>query len=338
MSVLHSLQRRQSISPTCPSGGSWYACATDTRFVGCCQGTDVCSHGCSAGNLKPASFQPSDYDKLKDQECDAGSLWYTCQVTRPPFMGCCKTNPCSSGCPSGDLTAGFLSSNPAIAAVFLSSGAASSSASAVSSSTSSSLTSTSASSSVTTSSTTVSAASQTSSPAPVGTSVVVSTTPTNAPTTHKNTGAIAGGAVGGVAGLVLMVSLLAFFFRRRASQSRKQMDVSRASTWGAGKEAVAPDGNGGQAAMSEVPKHGHIATPTPSSPAPLYTPYTPELSANTTLFDTQQLGIEPHQSYELHSPVSSAPSASPPPRFPMPSPQERYSTPGNYSDGNAYRQ
>ena len=103
---------RQAFSPSCPSGGTFYACQSGTNFVGCCN-SEASSNGCSDGNLEPASFNTAYYGQFKDQECPTGSRWYTCTGTKPPFMGCCKSNPCSNdGCPAGDLTAGFLSSNP----------------------------------------------------------------------------------------------------------------------------------------------------------------------------------------------------------------------------------
>ncbi|OCK92398.1 uncharacterized protein K441DRAFT_570129, partial [Cenococcum geophilum 1.58] len=75
--------KRQAFRPSCPSGGNWYSCGYGSRFVGCCK-SQPCVNNCPAGNLEPASFDPSYYGKFPDQECSAGS-WYTCTGTTPPF-------------------------------------------------------------------------------------------------------------------------------------------------------------------------------------------------------------------------------------------------------------
>jgi len=178
--------KRQVFGPYCPSGGDWYSCGYGSRFVGCCK-SQPCVNDCPAGNLEPASFDPSYYDKFPDQQCPKGSLWYTCTNTKPAFMGCCKSNPCQqNGCPTEDLTPGFLSSNPAVAASFSPSGGSSAAASSTTSSTTS-----------TQSPTAVTAASKS---APVG--------------------AIAGGAAGGVAVLAIIIALL-IYYCRHATKSRK---------------------------------------------------------------------------------------------------------------------
>ena len=125
MSLNH---KRQAFGPYCPSGGDWYSCGYGSHFVGCCR-SQPCVHDCPAGNLEPASFDTSYYGQFPDQQCSAGQ-WYTCNFTTPAFMGCCKSNPCQNGCPTGDLTSGFLSSNPAVAAAFSPSGVTAASKSA----------------------------------------------------------------------------------------------------------------------------------------------------------------------------------------------------------------
>jgi hypothetical protein len=122
-------------SPSCPLGGQWYVCNSATsssKFVGCCT-SDPCSasaRGCTAGALRPASFNSSAYGTFADQECSAG-LFYTCAFTKPPFLGCCKSNPCSAGgCPTDDLAGAFLSGDPGKAEDFLGLNASRSSSSA----------------------------------------------------------------------------------------------------------------------------------------------------------------------------------------------------------------
>ena len=116
------LWSRQSFDPSCPSGGSWHVCPTGSKFVGCCSGSvDPCDEttSCPQKNIRPASFDVAEYGTFPDQTCAADSNWYTCAGTNPAFMGCCKSNPCSSGCPTEDLTAASLSDDEAAASAFM---------------------------------------------------------------------------------------------------------------------------------------------------------------------------------------------------------------------------
>lgn len=124
--------------PYCPTDGAiFYVCGNYTgNFIGCCTSNPCSSaNGCPSGNLKPASFDAAYYGDFHDQECSAG-LFYTCNNTKPPFLGCCKSNPCSQGCPSDSLAAVFLSGNPVDAADFLPPSGSSSSTASTSPSTS----------------------------------------------------------------------------------------------------------------------------------------------------------------------------------------------------------
>lgn len=113
---------RQNFEPLCHNGGDYHACDS-TRFVGCCDVNPcVAGGGCNVDALKPMSFQKNLFSMaFHDQVCSTGS-WYTCADTIPPFIGCCKSNPCAttSGCPDGDLVQGSLSSNPYDAALWFS--------------------------------------------------------------------------------------------------------------------------------------------------------------------------------------------------------------------------
>lgn len=185
---------RQAFSPSCKSGGTWYSCGSGSRFVGCCDSAP-CEYGCPDGNLKPASFDKNYYGKFSDQQCPTGSRWYTCSATDPPFLGCCKSNPCNqNGCPVGDLTAGFLSSNPQLAAAFSPSGGSPAATSN-----------------------------------PTASSKVSSSTPStiNSPSKSSNTGAIAGGTIAGVAAIALLIALLSIYCKKKSSKSRQHMNNSR---------------------------------------------------------------------------------------------------------------
>jgi hypothetical protein len=95
---------------SCPSGGFLNVCSghAESHFIGCCA-SNACSLGCSDGNLRNTSFEASLYHSSTDQICPQGASFYTCADLNPPFWGCCKTNPCTTGgCPPGDLEASFL--------------------------------------------------------------------------------------------------------------------------------------------------------------------------------------------------------------------------------------
>jgi len=70
---------------------------------------------------------------LSDQQCEAGQFWICTNAgnANPPFFGCCKSNPCTTGaCPVGDLAPAYLNAQPASYAVFVSVASASSSTTA----------------------------------------------------------------------------------------------------------------------------------------------------------------------------------------------------------------
>lgn len=184
------------------------------RFMGCCD-EDPCAHqmgNCSAPDLSPANFDESKSDDIPRQECVApytNQDWYTCPDGS--FIGCCKSDPCSDGCSYGDVIEARMSDDDTAAAIFSVPGE--SSVSRSSTSTSSSATSSSISAST----------SATSTP-------VTETTPTSAPSPDQGTtsgnetpvSTIIGGTVGGVAALILILSFLFLYFRRRSTaQGRK---------------------------------------------------------------------------------------------------------------------
>jgi cbb3-type cytochrome oxidase subunit 3 len=208
--------------PSCPLGGSWYVCGSGSKskFVGCC-GSDPCSptsNGCTAGNLYPASFNASAYGTFADQECSAG-LFYTCSATHPPFLGCCKSNPCAQGsCPQTDLASSFLSSDPGKAADFLPK------ASAIASSTSS------------TSSAT-------------GTSMPLTETHADR---SLSTGAIVGIAIGAVLLIGGLTGALMYMFGRRRRDRRDAERVSRLAS----KQDFDSTSTTPQMAMAPYPRDG----------------------------------------------------------------------------------
>lgn len=57
--------------PYCVAG-TWYACGSGSRFVGCCH-SEPCENGCHEGNIAPASFDPDFYGRFPDTSCGIGS-------------------------------------------------------------------------------------------------------------------------------------------------------------------------------------------------------------------------------------------------------------------------
>ncbi|RYP03882.1 hypothetical protein DL765_010374 [Monosporascus sp. GIB2] len=113
---------------SCPSGGSFYICSSSsTRFIGCCD-EDPCNDdregSCPESSLHPASFSSTNYLDIPAQSCAEpydNNTWWTCQQARPPFMGCCLSNPCNKGCSDDDLLPARLSDNTSEAASFITS-------------------------------------------------------------------------------------------------------------------------------------------------------------------------------------------------------------------------
>jgi hypothetical protein len=185
--------RQAFFGPYCPSGGDWYACSSGSNFVGCCR-IDPCVADCPIGDLEPASFDPAFYGKFPDQQCPKGSQWYTCADATPAFMGCCKSNPCESGCPIGDLTPGFLSSNPADACAFQPAEC--------------------------------SASPTTSEPASPTAPATMSTT---APPEHSHTPTrvVVGAATGGAVGFILIILLVVHWYRHTALTRKRQTEEAQ---------------------------------------------------------------------------------------------------------------
>jgi hypothetical protein len=189
------LNRGLAFGPSCPLGGQWFVCETGSNFVGCCN-KDPCTLGCMQGSLEPASFDPLFYETFPDLKCESGEF-YTCRDAKPPFMGCCKSNPCNEGCPTADLAGAFLGKNDATACRFYEDGCSSAS-------------STQTASTVSSNPTISSTRTPSSSAAPVQLS-----------TSYKSsTGPIVGAAVGGVAGIAIIVVLL-FYCYRHGVKSRR---------------------------------------------------------------------------------------------------------------------
>jgi len=72
--------------------------------------------------LRSSSFSPSSFDGILPLDCNnekGSSIWYTCNSTSPPFLGCCKSDPCGASCAQADLVPAMLSTDIAARGVFL---------------------------------------------------------------------------------------------------------------------------------------------------------------------------------------------------------------------------
>ena len=116
-----------SLGASCPKGGTFYTCQDSaTEFLGCCTSNPCTAEAggkCPQNNIRPTSFSSDSYDEILPQKCDSSepeALWYACKFNNPPFMGCCKSNPCASGsCPAKDLAAAVLADEPDNRQIFL---------------------------------------------------------------------------------------------------------------------------------------------------------------------------------------------------------------------------
>lgn len=182
---------------SCPSGGKFYVCDTATiRFLGCCT-SDPCSDGsgeCPTANLRTSSFSSDHYDDISAQNCvgaDAATSWFTCKAS-PPFLGCCKSDPCAAGsCAQANLIAAQLSDDQSKAQVFIGS--------------------------ATTTATATGSATATSSPS------------SSQSGTNLSTGAIAGIAVGAASVVLILLAFLAYKCcrgRRREAQAEAEKTYS----------------------------------------------------------------------------------------------------------------
>ena len=113
-----------AIDAQCPSNSTFLACNYGTRFLGCCLSTlssnEVCGTGCPTSSLTPLSFEKQYYNQVTSGTCaNSEGKWYTCPDVDPPFLGCCKSNPCQpGGCPAASLVAASLSEDQAQQAAY----------------------------------------------------------------------------------------------------------------------------------------------------------------------------------------------------------------------------
>ncbi|KAI1263928.1 hypothetical protein F5Y18DRAFT_391893 [Xylariaceae sp. FL1019] len=202
---------------TCPSGGDFYICQdSDVRFIGCCDTNPCGGNGgsCPSSSLHPGSFDTTHYDDIEAQSCaSSNALWYTC-TGGPTFLGCCSSNPCSNDsiCPDKDLDEAVLNTDESKASAFLTK-TATSTTSLFTSSTSTSI----SKGASTTSNLSLSTTSSTLSP----TMSTDSGSMGNTQESHKPPIAtIAGGIIGGVFVILVLLSCLFRYRRRKRNMER----------------------------------------------------------------------------------------------------------------------
>ncbi|KAK5628682.1 hypothetical protein RRF57_004397 [Xylaria bambusicola] len=138
---------RAKFGLTCPVDGQFFICQnSSTKFIGCCK-VDPCTSEldgvCPDSELFVASYSAASGMMFLQQDCADpfnGSIWYTCDNARPPFLGCCMNDPCNNGCLDGNLVAATLSNDLKNASQLMLSDTTSTTTDTISSSTSSSTT------------------------------------------------------------------------------------------------------------------------------------------------------------------------------------------------------
>lgn len=256
----------------CPgAAGSIYyllACTTNNGFLGCCTNQEGCYNDCDESDY--SNFTLSTYkthvprsfnSDIQSQRCDTGGDWYSCPEKNfeTNYIGCCATNPCTAGCPEGNYTRAFLSANPAAARFFYGLNASSLSFSIPVSTTLSTSAVSSGSSLVpftssvgSTSSTTISSSSTSYSSVSYPTTFTGSQVVETAST--PGTAVVAGSTVGGVAALLVIVALIAYRVRRKATSRRRHLDNFRVSSlWGGSGERKTENDTAGDDALAEAP-------------------------------------------------------------------------------------
>ncbi|KAL1793989.1 hypothetical protein ACET3X_007410 [Alternaria dauci] len=189
----------------CPSGGTWYACETGTKFLGCCM-SDPCVHGCFGDMLRPAGRSSSLYNLSPGGSCGGNTPMWTCNMA-PTFWGCCNEDPCmnNSTCPEGELEPSFWDRPDQYYYFHDLNVALSSTVPAA---------------------TAFSTASSTSTTPPSETSSTAA-----AASPSKVSSAVIGGAVGGSVGFLIIIAAIVFFlWRRRRNQKQKTVETEAAST------------------------------------------------------------------------------------------------------------
>ncbi|KAM7205423.1 hypothetical protein V8F20_003192 [Naviculisporaceae sp. PSN 640] len=116
---------------SCPYGGDIVACHDrgSVEFLGCCREAQdpfldcLSPHTCDPDYLEAMSFDMLTGASIPVQYCDdpkGDQIWWSCSYTDPPFLGCCKSNPCTRGyCPYEDLVPAKLSSDKNLRDQFL---------------------------------------------------------------------------------------------------------------------------------------------------------------------------------------------------------------------------
>jgi len=218
----------QSCNFSCPNGGTWFTCPDIPHFIGCCA-SDPCSNTIlqiACPDLHPASFNPDIYGLILPNDClnnASNNNWYTCSDTDPPFLGCCRSNPCKEGvCPPTDLIPAAWS-NQQQQQIFLDAPTPSTPQS-VATSLSIANESVATSSSIASESVTTSSSITSESERPTDSTIIMNSSVGSQENFRLSTGAIAGISVGVIIVTLTIVSLIAILMYYRGWHARRRSE------------------------------------------------------------------------------------------------------------------
>ncbi|KAI0514573.1 hypothetical protein F5B22DRAFT_233200 [Xylaria bambusicola] len=193
---------RTKFGLTCPVDGKFHICQkSSTKFIGCCK-VDPCTSEldgvCPDSELFVASYSAASGVMFLKQDCadPLNGSWYTCDNARPPFLGCCKNNPCNNGCLDGNLVAAALSNDPRNASQLMLPD--------------------------TTTTTTTGTISSSSSSSTTGTAVLPKGTESSSSSDGARAGMIAGISVAGV--VILLLVIAAYLWVKRRERARQESE------------------------------------------------------------------------------------------------------------------
>lgn len=327
----------------CPgAAGSVYyllACITNNGFLGCCTNQKGCYNECDASDY--SNFSISAYrthvaqsfnSNIQSQRCDVGGTWYSCaeENLATNFIGCCTTNPCTAGCPDGNYTRAFLAADVNAAKFFYGLNDSSMSFSMPYTTTTSTSAQSSGSTTIpfpssleftsgTTSSSSMTNPSSTTSQSSISSPSIPYATSTSGPQAAETaytpgTSVVVGSTVGGVATLILIIALIAYHVRRKATSRRRHLDASRVSSLWGDREEGGGEGKteheGAGDVIAEAPPSAQMQEPKDSDGKCEPPPFCPPSRIYNVLEEGRMLLLIMISPSEIDLPPTSSPKLS----------------------------